>query len=211
MAGICAGPGLEAVAGKLQLANARSQEWPSDGAACALSAVNGLRTDPVTGSAWVPPDARVLFEQGEQTGADRTVVPATSAVKALSQLDLSMTAPDCRRSVFRASLSGGYAGWRGYSGNLWVLQRFVTISIDGSPVGFTGMQPVSVFENNSGGVTSGGGAIDGLELFADLDPGQVVRVQAEYEWDPVTFTDNAVNALVWRAPDLHGVLWSYPE
>lgn len=211
MAGICAGPGLDVVGGKLQLAGARSVAWPSAGAACALDVANGLRVDPDTGIPWVPPDARIIYERGIQTGADRTLVPATSATKQLSSLDLTMEAPLCRRSLFRGSLQGGFAGWRLYSGNLWVLQRYVTLSINGAPVAFTGMQDVSVIENNSGGAISGGGAIDGLEVFANLTAGQVVRVQASYQWDPVTFTDNAVNSLAWRAPQLQGVLWTHPE
>ena len=140
MAGLCTGPGLETIGGKIQVAGAREAAWPGDGA-CTIAASNGLRVDPATEELWVPPDAQILFEQGVQTGADRTVVPATSAVKALSQLDLTMEVPACGRALFRASLQGGYAGWRAYSGKLWVLQRFVTLSINGAPATPFGSRP----------------------------------------------------------------------
>lgn len=208
MAGICAGPGLESAGGLLQLAGARSQAFP---AGCSLGALNGLRVDPDTGDAWVPPDAIFSAAQGAQTGADRTIAPASSAAVLLSKLDLTMTAPACRRSLFLGDLAGGYQGFRAGTGNFWLLSRFVTIYVDGAPIGFTGLQPVGGLENNSGGAISIGGPVEAQPIRVQLTAGQKIRVYAEYSFDPATFTASAVNALTWRAPKLNGVLLSYPQ
>lgn len=204
MAGLCTGLGIttDPTTGLLTLDGARQVAWPY---ACLPSAANGLRVDPGTGTAWVPPDFETLVVDAE--GPDKHVVPSVVGSGLIQELVTEQTVPDCGKARWFCWILGGHAGWRQASGNFWAIERSVTIEIDGVPVGFSGVQQVSVAENNSGGVMSSGSAVDAYQVHDLLDPGQTIKVTATYNLHTYTLTANAVNGLAWRAPKLTSTLW----
>ena len=45
---------------------------------------------------------------------------------------------------------------------------------------------------------------------ANLNPGQVVEVEARYTFTALTFDADALNSVTWRTPTITSVLWSHP-
>lgn len=206
MAGICAGLGLDTDAsGHLFIPGPRQVSWPNE-TACRIAANNGLRVDPATGNLWVPPDARMMHLATH--GDAKTQVPTSAGTVTLTHLDHRQTAPVCSDCQFVGVLSAGFLGTRMGSGNWWQVDRSITIYVDGTAVGFTGSQPVAVTENNSGGVLGQGGAVDSLLIYATVPAGKVIRLDATWIHNRVTFATAAANGITWRPPSIDGFLYT---
>lgn len=199
----CTGPGLDIdPTGRVVLVGPRSEEWPED---CDIAALNGLRTDPVTGDVWAPPDLEIT--RAEHTGAGRFIIPPDTNPGTLHILQVEHTA-DCRPCHVQLSATGGFAGFRMASGNFWVVRRRFTTYVNGSPVATTGLEPIAVCENNSGGVVSQGTVCDSAVYGVLLDAGDTIRFNAYYELEPAALVSNAANGFTWRPPDVRLAAWT---
>lgn len=203
MAGLCTSLGITTDAdGKLMLAGARQVAWPYG---CLIGAANGLRVDPVTGNAWAPPDLETLIDTAQ--GPNKNVVPSVVGTGLIQELVTEQTAPECGKARWLVWITGGHAGWRQGNGNFWAIERVVTITVDGVVVGFSGMEQVSVAENNSGGIMSSGSAVESVMVDGMMNPGQTIKVVATYNLATYTLTANAANGLAWRSPKITSTLW----
>jgi hypothetical protein len=206
MAGLCAGCGIDTSNGQFDLSGPRSREWPYLPAT--LAANNGLRCDPETGELWVPPDTRLVT--ATDVDVDRYIVPDAADETALCTLDVSATAPARSNAALRWDVSGGYAGYRVGDANWWTVKRYVTVYHDGTPVGTSGTEVVSSFENNGGGVMGTAGPVDALHGWDVVPAGTVVRVLAVYTLDVLAYSANGANGFSWRSPRASVWLASVP-
>lgn len=205
MAGLCSGLGLttDPVSGLLTLDGARQVSWPYS---CLPADANGLRVDPVAGTAWVPPDFQTYFDVS--VGPNKNLVPGGVGTTLLQTLTTTQKVPDCGRARWVYWILGGHAGWRTASGNFWTVERDVVVEVDGVVVGYTGgYEQVSVSENHSGGVIASGSAVDAVMANGILEPGQTIKITANYNLRVYTYAANAVNSLAWRSPRLTATLW----
>lgn len=208
MAGQCWGDGIKVDdQGRLSLSGPRAVAWPG-GPSCTLAANSGLKVDPVTGELWVAP--RSVISTTAVTKPNRTIVPAGAGIVALSHLELTMTARDCERMLAVFHVTSGYCGMRQGSGNFWIVERYFTIYVNGVAVAFSGSEDIGGGENNSGGAITQLGPVENATFPRDLDPGDVVKLVADYQLNVATYAASGVNNLQWRPPRIEGILYGYP-
>ena len=203
MAGTCVGAGLDIDGdGQLELRGARSLAWPYP---CDIGVRNGLRVDPVTNKAWVKPPQ--IVGHSAVSGPDRSIAPASAADIAIGHYEVTHTASACSQEFVRYAVTGGFAGFRLKSGNFWILQRYVSLFVNGSPVATTGLQPIAECENNSGGVTTQGAVLEGTESDLVVNAGDVVKLVADYTLQLPGFDADVLNNFVYRAPRVSLTAW----
>lgn len=208
MAGTCYGDGLTVDGqGRLALDGPVEAEWPP-GPTCSIAVNNGIKTDPATGKLWVAP--RSIIARDSAVGINRETVPNGTGIDNLTTTTLQMQARQCERMMSVFHVTGGYFAVRQATGNFWILQRYLTIEVNGAPVAFTGMQPIGGAENNSGGIISQSGPVENVTLTTELDPGDLIKLTAHWEMSILTFSANGANGVTWRPPRLEGLLYGYP-
>jgi len=208
MAGSCVDQGIGIDGdGNVILSGATSKEWPNE-AGCPIASNNGLHFDPVTGHAWIPPRVAPHYEVVIEEGT--TITPADDDTVDLGTFELEHTVGPCGQRRVIIEIGGGYNAYRLYSGNFWLLKRYATLFVDGTPESFTGLEIVTACENNSGGAVSQAGPIEMTPFSWVLDPGQTVKVVTSYQLEFPGFTANAVNSFVFRPPPIRATFLPIP-
>lgn len=209
MAGLCVSHGLDTNnEGKVFLAGARPVAWPYS--ECSLDANNGLRYDPVTDKAWVTPPTKIEVEV--ETAADRDIVPTAEGTTVLRHLHLEHNTLKCGNGFIMVNLTNGHAGFRMGQGNFWLLNRYITLTIDNVAVLYTGLETIAAAENTATGGTTGVRypIAEAAPVQWFLDPGVKVEVDVHYELDVASYAASGANGFTFKPPVVAATFFTQP-